>query len=347
MKPLVSVVLCTYNQAVYLRDAVESVLGQTYPNVELLVIDNGSTDDSREVLEGYRGRHNVRLLLHPENAAVTARLNEAIRLSRGEYVSILYGDDYYLPEKLEVQVAAFADLPGEYGVVYSPGYRLNIETGQRWTDANFQASGSVLRELFVQSRGVNPVSPLVRRECFDRYPFHEDVFIEGEAIFFRLAMTYLFHHLETPLVVMREHKDNAGKAIRKNLESTLFLLSRLEREPDFPRECAADLRRFCARLTRDVGWQAVRIAADGSWARGCFRQAVRWRPGQLLHPRTVLGFGLSLLPRWALRRLIGVANRLRGHRGEVAIKEDYRIQGRGETVSAGSASARQEPASHP
>src|SRR5688572_7176042 len=95
--PKVSVVLCTYNQAPYLAEAIESVLSQTHRNFELIVVDNGSTDGSQELLADYAADPRVRLQLHRENGPVTRRLNEAMACASGEYVSVLYADDYYLP----------------------------------------------------------------------------------------------------------------------------------------------------------------------------------------------------------------------------------------------------------
>ncbi len=100
----VSVILCGYNQVRYLDDAVASALAQTHRDLEVVVVDNGSTDGSRELLARYADEPRVRLLLYPENEPVTKRLNAAIAQSTGEFISILYADDYYLPRKIERQL---------------------------------------------------------------------------------------------------------------------------------------------------------------------------------------------------------------------------------------------------
>ena len=202
MKPLVSVVLCSYNQGHYIADAVDSVISQTYSNWELVVVDNGSTDDTRERLQRYRNDTRIQLLLHDDNRAVTSRLNEGIAASRSDLISLLYSDDYYLPSKLERQVDAFSQLGPDYGVVYSPGYRLDVKTGGRTLDRSLSVSGDVLEALLLRhAEGfINPISPLMRRECFERYPFQEDLFVEGESINLRFAMTFKFFFLDEPLV---------------------------------------------------------------------------------------------------------------------------------------------------
>ncbi|MEI8155141.1 MAG: glycosyltransferase [Hyphomicrobiales bacterium] len=125
MDSKVSIILSGYNQAAYVEDAMASAFAQTHRNLEVVVVDNGSTDGSPALLKKYETDPRVRLLLHDRNGPVTQRLNEAIRLASGQYISILYADDYYLPHKLARQLEEFSKLPADYGVVYSPGLRLD------------------------------------------------------------------------------------------------------------------------------------------------------------------------------------------------------------------------------
>lgn len=298
MNPLVSVVICTYNQGEYLRDAVESVLGQTYPHWELIVVDNGSTDGSAALLREYEGDARVRLLLYPENGPVTRRLNEAIRLSRGPYLSLLWGDDYYLPHKLERQVAAFAEQPAEVGVVYGPGFRENVRNGERWLDPTVRRSGWILEEILLKERDnvINPIAPLIRRECFERYPFHEDLFGEWEAIFARFAIRYAFHYLDEPLVVMRDHDHNAGKAMRHNVDRAMLLLDRLLLESGFPPQYREAVEVCRARILRVGGWRVLREGGDPVWSRRCLLRAIRSNPREVLGKKVILGVLLSLFP---------------------------------------------------
>lgn len=322
---LVSIVLCTYQQGEYLTEAIDSVFAQTYPNIELVAVDNGSRDGSREILERYTDRPNVRLLLHERNGPVTIRLNEAIQASHGEFVSLLYGDDLYLPEKTARQVAAFATLDASYGVVYAPGWRLDQRTGARRLQQGLVAEGQILREMLLRyhTADIVPISPLFRRACFERYPFREDLFVEAEGQLFRVALTFAFHRVTEPLVVMRDHDHNIGKAYERNNEVTMAVLERLEHEASFPSDLRPILTDIRARAMRNLGWQLVRLAADGPAARRAFASAVRWRRHQLLHPRTLIGLVLSLLPVPVLRAANRAGHRLRGHDAPVAYRSDY------------------------
>src|SRR5689334_13827958 len=129
--PTVSVVLNCYNHEPYVGEAIESVLAQTYRDFELILIDNGSTDGSRQVMQSFADER-IRLILHDDNQSISRRLNEGVAAARGQFVSILYSDDLFLPQKLERQLAIFNELPEDYGVVYAPPIRFHHQTGDRW-----------------------------------------------------------------------------------------------------------------------------------------------------------------------------------------------------------------------
>jgi glycosyltransferase involved in cell wall biosynthesis len=155
---LVSVIVPTYNRAYCICRAIESVLGQTYPNVEVLVVDDGSTDDTAALIKSsYAGDARVHYLYQP-NAGVSAARNTGIRAARGRYVAFLDSDDQWKPWKLEVQLACFRSFP---------------EVGMVWT--NFEAinaAGEV-----VESRYLTRMY-----EAYRFFPSFEGLFRESHAL---------------------------------------------------------------------------------------------------------------------------------------------------------------------
>ena len=108
--PLVSIVIPVYNGALYIRDAIESALGQTYKNIEIIVVDDGSTDNLEETLAPYVKQKKVRYF-HRENKGLSAARNTGIKESRGEYVALLDADDIFLPQKIGTQIECLKKHP--------------------------------------------------------------------------------------------------------------------------------------------------------------------------------------------------------------------------------------------
>lgn len=117
----ISVVIPTYNYGRFLREAIDSVLAQTYAPLEILVVDDGSTDDTEQIVASYGER--VRYI-RQRNAGVGAARNNGIAQARGEYVAFLDSDDLWLPEKLAKEIARFEADP-ELGLVYSGAERFD------------------------------------------------------------------------------------------------------------------------------------------------------------------------------------------------------------------------------
>ncbi|NEP81377.1 MAG: glycosyltransferase family 2 protein, partial [Okeania sp. SIO3B3] len=127
--PRVSVIIPVYNGDRYISQAIESVLVQTYRSYEIIVIDDGSTDNTRLVLEPYI--EDIRYV-YQENQGVSAARNHGIDLARGELIAFLDADDFFLPDKLTGQVGVF-DAQPNLGIVHS-GWRRVDRDGETIKD---------------------------------------------------------------------------------------------------------------------------------------------------------------------------------------------------------------------
>ena len=108
MKPLVSVIITTYNRCAMVGDAIESVLKQDFLDYEIIVVDDGSTDDTEDALRKYSQIN----YFYQENQGISRARNQGLALSQGEFVCFLDSDDFWLPKKLSVQVKVMQDHPG-------------------------------------------------------------------------------------------------------------------------------------------------------------------------------------------------------------------------------------------
>ena len=191
-EPLVSVLIPSFNHARYIENAIRSVLSQSYANLELIVNDDGSTDGSHDVLRPFGKERRVKVLLNTENRGQSAVLNEAISLAQGDFISLLPSDDWYLPGKTRLQVEKFRDVSSAVGVVYGSGLRYFEGTGETLPVTIQKYRGRILQQMITEPFCVYPASPMFRRECFDRMRFDESYAAEGEALYIKLAIYYLF-----------------------------------------------------------------------------------------------------------------------------------------------------------
>lgn len=154
--PLVSVVIPAYNCGAYIDDAVESVLNQTWKPVEIIVVDDGSTDDTGNRLRKYGDRVQV---VTQENRGSSRARNVGLERCRGEFVAFLDADDHWRPEKLEWQLACFAEL-GDAGLVFTDFSAIGPDGGLvagSYLDGAFgvfREYGISLRDVFRESREI-------------------------------------------------------------------------------------------------------------------------------------------------------------------------------------------------
>ncbi|QXE90606.1 glycosyltransferase [Geomonas subterranea] len=156
----VSVIIAAYNAEKYIAHAVDSVLAQSYPCVECIVVDDGSTDGTAEIVKGYGSR--VRYL-YQQNAERSAARNNGMREARGELISFLDADDLLAPEKLAEQAAFLAEHP-EYDVAYSRVSYFNDKDGSSFTPQRRTPSGDIVADL-LYGNFITIHSPLIRRDA--------------------------------------------------------------------------------------------------------------------------------------------------------------------------------------
>ena len=293
--PLVTVIIPSFNHAGYIEQAIASVYNQTYPRWELIVVDDGSSDDTATVLQKFIGQPRMTIICNQVNRGQSAVVNQALAVSSGEFVCFLPSDDWYLPDKLRLQVARFQELDRTFGVVYGRGQRYFEDTGQT-VDADAPVhSGWVLRQL-VDRNFVYPITPMFRRECFVRYPFDERYKAEGEAIYLKLALAYQFAFVPDIVGVMRDHSRNTGKDVDLMLRDNFDYWSDFFSRSDLP-PGVANLKNWrISRLLRLKGLEYVNLRARTKEGRTALLKAVRMWPRNLLDPQVVAGLALSCLP---------------------------------------------------
>jgi glycosyltransferase involved in cell wall biosynthesis len=205
--PLVTVVIPTYNYAHFLIETLESALVQTYSNFEVIVVDDGSTDDTRQRLEPYLDRIRY---IYQENQGLSAARNTGIRAARGELIALLDSDDLWHPEKTEIQVRFLQEHP-----------EVHMVASKKWDDPwegwpKLDAGGLIahpvsLEDLVVWSRiRFGACSTLLRKCCFDEVGFFDTSFrsLEDRDMWIRIASRFSVAELQLPLWWYRIHANS-------------------------------------------------------------------------------------------------------------------------------------------
>jgi glycosyltransferase involved in cell wall biosynthesis len=284
--PRVTILLTCYNHRKYLPAAVEGVRAQTFRDYEVVALDDGSTDGSREWLSE---QPDLRPIFNAQNLGTYGTLNEGLRLASGELIAVLNDDDVWLPEKLERQVALL-DAHPEVGLVHTGGHFIDGD-GNR-TEGNplgfrfptFE-TGDILRGLVFENKIIASAS-LVRRACFDAVgDFNPSYFGSGDwEMWWRICERYAAGFVDAPLTLYRVHGENASHR-----------LERIWRDDERLREFIAErIERLDGRIDRDA--EAFNQAALGTvkmlngktWeARQAYRRSLKLNPRR---PQTLLRY---------------------------------------------------------
>jgi glycosyltransferase involved in cell wall biosynthesis len=203
--PLVSVILPTYNRAWTLKDAVDSVFSQDYPNIELIIIDDGSTDNTQQLLEAYK---NEIRLFHQENKGVSAARNIGIKNSRGEFIALLDSDDAWDKRKISCQMEFFKHHPDA----------LICQTEEIWIRNGKQVNPKFKHKkpsgmIFDPSLNLCLVSPsavMMKKQLFDiKGYFNEDFTVcEDYDLWLRVSSNLPIFLIDKPYTIKRGgHKD--------------------------------------------------------------------------------------------------------------------------------------------
>ena len=280
--PAVSVVIATYNRANYLAETIDSVLSQSFQKFELIVVDDGSTDETRRVVAPYGSR--VRYL-YQENRGPSAARNLGVRNASGRWISIQDSDDLCLPNHLET-LYGYANKHPESGMVFANGSYLGGPAHDRKTiipaakSRRLAEQGVRLEDLFDKSI-VRLQAALISKRCYDDVGGHdESLRISMDLdLTFRLISRYPVAYLDEVVFSYRRHSGNISGNQELRLLENIRVIERLLDQNGEAEELLGK-RRVAARLA----YRYYRLA-KGRWKTGerdksreALREAIRLRP---------------------------------------------------------------------
>lgn len=232
--PMVSVVIATCNRAHLLRQAIESVLAQDYPNFEVIIVDDSSTDGTPEVIAEIEAEHDrVRSVRLPHNSGASAARNTGIRAARGPLIAFLDDDDTWLPGKLTAQVNALQAHP-ESALCYAKalsGSPEGIATTRPYVGTDRGRSGDNF-ENQLRYHAIKTPTVIVRAEVLEEVGLFDEKLptAEDTDLFLRITLRHPATYVHEPVAVVREHP---GRMTREDKRAgrqdrcVLTVLSRL------------------------------------------------------------------------------------------------------------------------
>lgn len=232
-QPLVSIVIPVYNGANYLHEAIESALAQTYQYIEVLVVNDGSTDDGATEQVALSFGERIRYF-RKENGGVASALNCGIQEMRGDYFSWLSHDDVYYPHKVETQVTFLKDRDDKEIVLYSDFDIIDEKSSHKRTIVSGKFRPDQFCIALVLSCPLHGCDALVPRSCFINSGLFDESLVTTNDydMWFRFALKYNFYHLPHSLIKGRVHaeSDSVTKkrlALKEIDSSNLIMLDKL------------------------------------------------------------------------------------------------------------------------
>jgi glycosyltransferase involved in cell wall biosynthesis len=278
--PRVSILLTCYNHIAYIPACLEGVRAQTFQDFEIIAIDDGSTDGTREWLSQ---QPDLTLIFNEQNLGTYATLNVALARATGEFIAVLNDDDLWAPRKLEAQVELLDSHP-QVGLVHTDGYFIDGK-GERMEGSplGFEfprtETGDVLVDLIYANK-IIASAVLARRRCFDELGgFNDSYFGSGDwEMWMRIAEKWHVGFVAEPLTMYRVHGANASHKLERiwkdDEKLRVWMTERSGSYPDSPRMRAALAHnQACLGTVRTLN-------GDPRGGRAAYGRSIKMAPGR-------------------------------------------------------------------
>lgn len=223
--PLVSIVIVSYNQGKYIKENLDSIKAQTYPNIELIVADDASPDNSVEVFESWLTENNysAKKNYHQQNTGLATVLNECIEFASGKYIKLIAADDFLHPEAIEKCVTKLEELGEEYGMVFTHTHTVNDNSSIIRDIADYDKLGNINPHIFrkelLKGNQIAALTVLMRTKVLkDTGKYDSQFIVEDYYRWLKIIEKYLITYIPEKLAYYRMHSENISKTKAKKIE---------------------------------------------------------------------------------------------------------------------------------
>jgi glycosyltransferase involved in cell wall biosynthesis len=236
--PLVSVVIPSYNHEKFVSQAIESVLGQDFDDLELIIVDDASTDTSRQIIQKYAVEDTrVRVILHETNNGVAKTINDGIAIAQGKFLAVTASDDVWMKDKLSKQLAVLESdedqiVWTEAEIIDESGRPVGSTFSEFWSTAVAKQTGDIFHDLLGRWEALIPSTLLYKRANLGGIRYDESLkYANDYKLNLELAAKYAFYYIPEPLTQYRIHESNLcgiggfqGEAKRINCQEDVIVL---------------------------------------------------------------------------------------------------------------------------
>ncbi|MEM8831640.1 MAG: glycosyltransferase family A protein [Cyanobacteria bacterium P01_G01_bin.19] len=303
--PQVSIIIPTYNMMAYLPETIGSVLAQTYTDFELIVVDDGSKDNTSEWVDQLSDPR-IRLITQA-NMGLAGAINTGITNSQGEYIALIDADDLWSPTKLEQQVAVLDHHP-EVGIVNTWVTYMNDAGASTGRIVKSEAEGYIWQDLIKANQIECGSVALIRRSCFDEVGlFQIDLNAYGQDwdMWLRLALKYQFKVIRQPLVYYRQRASSSSRNLLQMERGLNVVLAKAEAAA--PKELKSLVKHGYSFAYFCLAWKALQNTQPDSKAAQKYHQIALGKDPQKFWTKE----NLRLTTAIALMRIFGQQNYLK------------------------------------
>jgi alpha-1,3-rhamnosyltransferase len=221
--PLVSVLLPSYNHEKYIEKAILSVINQTYKNIELIVIDDGSTDSSPEIISKLQEKYGF-FYIKRENKGLIKTHKELISLSNGTYISFFSSDDYYAINKIE-KLVNYLEKNINYVMAYSNIILVDSNSKEIVKVNEKCQQGNIFKFLLMGDFFINGLSAIIRTEVYKKYKFLDGSYIDDLDIWLYISSQHEIGYVDEYLAYYRKHDNHMSGNLLKMQESEEIIIN--------------------------------------------------------------------------------------------------------------------------
>jgi len=223
---MVSVIIVVYNGEKYIEQAIKSVLNQTYDNIELIVVDDGSTDNTAQIIKKYK---NIKYI-YQKNKGQGAARNLGLANASGDYIAYLDADDLYEPNKIEEQIKILKK-ENDVDIVYNDLKVVDDKLNYLYTlksEGIYDKREDLLANIIYRQVVQGPVCIILRRKCIEDIKWNENLSYAFDYDYtMSLCLKYKFKYLEKPLYIYRRHENNISNKHVVTMNEEIEIIKKL------------------------------------------------------------------------------------------------------------------------